>query len=315
MMSGVTEELDRCRGAGGRELLLHRVLPAQPPRAAALLLHGIQSHAGWYLDTARYLAAAGVEVALPERRGSGLDRRDRGDAASPWALLEDARRAGRHLRATSGHLPVWVGISWGAKLAYLVAREHPGEVAGLALVVPGLCSRVDLQPWEQLRVLAALGVGGRVQLPIPLQDPALFSREPRWQAYVASDPLALHTATARFLLGSRLLDLQLRRRRVVPRGVAVLLVLSGDDRIVDPAATLRFLRAGVGGSLQVLELEETRHTPEFGPEARHYQEALLGFILAPGGEGLAALAGASRIAAVHSGTPCTGPDSVSRTTR
>jgi len=56
--------------------------PAGQPRASVVMLHGIQSHGGWYGKTCRDLASASYAVSMLDRRGCGLNDRDRGDAPS-----------------------------------------------------------------------------------------------------------------------------------------------------------------------------------------------------------------------------------------
>src|SRR5271156_2765615 len=59
------------------------------PRARVVVLHGVQSHGGWYHNLGRTLAEAGYETHFPDRRGSGANRVDRGHAPSSRRLLAD----------------------------------------------------------------------------------------------------------------------------------------------------------------------------------------------------------------------------------
>ena len=59
------------------------VWPAAPPvKGQVVVLHGVQSHSGWYHSLGRTLAAAGYQASFPDRRGSGPNLRDRGHAPS-----------------------------------------------------------------------------------------------------------------------------------------------------------------------------------------------------------------------------------------
>ena len=53
------------------------------------MLHGVQSHGGWYSGLGRRLAEAGYETSFPDRRGSGSNTADRGHAPSVRRLLAD----------------------------------------------------------------------------------------------------------------------------------------------------------------------------------------------------------------------------------
>src|SRR5437660_1013570 len=92
-----------------------RYLPTGPARAEVVCVHGIQSHAGWYEHSCREMARAGYAVSFFDRRGSGMNERDRGDAPSFRRLVDDVAEALRPLREAkkTAHL---LGISWGGKL-------------------------------------------------------------------------------------------------------------------------------------------------------------------------------------------------------
>src|SRR5437016_941754 len=71
----------------------YRRYEAAGPRRLAhvVFLHGIQSHGGWYEETCRYLSLTppGFTTFFLDRRGSGLNEQDRGDAPSFRRLLDD----------------------------------------------------------------------------------------------------------------------------------------------------------------------------------------------------------------------------------
>ncbi len=56
--------------------------PSAPSRGRVVVLHGVQSHGGWYHGLGRLLAEAGYEARFPDRRGSGANAIDRGHAPS-----------------------------------------------------------------------------------------------------------------------------------------------------------------------------------------------------------------------------------------
>lgn len=51
-------------------------------RGRVVVIHGVQSHGGWYHSLGRTLAEAGYETHFPDRRGSGANRADRGHTPS-----------------------------------------------------------------------------------------------------------------------------------------------------------------------------------------------------------------------------------------
>src|SRR6266436_1286069 len=73
----------------GYEIHITSWSTAEPPRGRIVILHGVQSHGGWYYNLGRTLAEAGYETHFPDRRGSGANRADRGHAPSSRRLLDD----------------------------------------------------------------------------------------------------------------------------------------------------------------------------------------------------------------------------------
>jgi alpha-beta hydrolase superfamily lysophospholipase len=240
------------------------------PRAQVVCIHGVQSHAGWYERTCTRLAEAGFAVSFLDRRGSGRNEPDRGDAPGFRRLLDDLGEYLRELKTQNSKLKtLLVAISWGGKLAAALQRRHPGVVDGLALVCPGFCAKVRPPLRQRLAILGSRLFAPRRLFPIPLNDPALFTATPRWQQFIREDPLSLRQATARLLLESARLDGYLRFVTGSVR-VPVLLLLAEHDRIIDNAATRRFVARFPTRDLEIIEYPGAHHTLEFEPDPDPY---------------------------------------------
>ncbi|MFH8371802.1 alpha/beta fold hydrolase [Streptomyces sp. NPDC018031] len=115
-----------------------------------LLLHGLRSNARMWDDVAGRLAAAGHPV-------YALDMRGHGDSDLPEHGYDNAT-AVADLVTVCRELPLAgalvAGHSWGGNLAVRLAAEHPGTVAGLALVDGGWITHVDpsdtIPAWEKV---------------------------------------------------------------------------------------------------------------------------------------------------------------------
>lgn len=244
-----------------------------------MVLHGVQSHGGWYHGLGRTLAEAGYEAHFPDRRGSGANARDRGHAPSLRRLLDDVAEWLAVLKEQDGSLPIALaGISWGGKTALVVSGRQPGLVDALALICPGLHPRVGVSLRERLAIASAYLTGRRMRrFPIPLSDPALFTANPEGQAFIADDPLSLRTATAGLLAASKFLD---RKVAQIPSRVhqPVLLMLAGQDRIVENDRTRAAFERIASTDRRLIEYPEGHHTLEFDPDPARYARDLIAWL-------------------------------------
>jgi len=109
-----------------RRLVLRYRLFAPPSdgshRGNVVHLHGIQSHSGWYVETAAELARRGYAVYLTDRRGSGLSTAPRGDFAGSQQLVDDV---GAIVDEAGEQPTVLVGGCWGARPAVAYTAQSP----------------------------------------------------------------------------------------------------------------------------------------------------------------------------------------------
>lgn len=249
------------------------------PRGAVLYFHGIQSHGGWYEASASKIADAGFTVLLPDRRGSGLNQRDRGHVESVERAVEDASDALNNLLAethqSSAHV---VGVSWGGKLAVCLASSHPQKIASLSLIAPGLFPRVDLSTAEKFRVgLSLLNDPDRI-FDIPLNSPEFFTANPERIRYVNNDPLMLRQVTARFLLATRRMDRIVARFKTSGYNRPIHLMLAGHDRIIHNDPTRAWLRNLPIASVKVTDYPDAHHTIEFEPDPSPFLHDLTSWV-------------------------------------
>lgn len=260
------------------------------PQGTVIALHGIQSHSGWYDYSSRRLAEAGFSVYFADRRGSGLNGFQRGHAAHAMRLVNDVRALRQvAIRETGGvstspgdQLPITIlGISWGGKLAAVLAALFPEEFSRLALLYPGLAARVRPTWSQRLRLdLARAFDVVKHHIPIPLEDPALFTQVPEWQQFISYDPLALHTVSSSFLNAGRDLD-----RELTTHGAKILqptlLMLAENDSIVDNVAVRRIVGRFGTRHLTTHVYQGARHTLEFEPNRDVVVNDLIAWLSAP----------------------------------
>jgi len=242
-------------------------------RGAVVGLHGIQSHGGWYLESCQRIADAGYAVSLVDRRGSGLNERDRGDTPSFRRILDDVAE----YLTTLSRPRFLMAISWGGKLAVALQRRHPTLCDGIVLIAPGLCPRVRPGVGRRLRIIAARLLAPQRMFDIPLNDPELFTANVRRQQFIRTDPQTLRRATARMMFESGRMDVYVRfaaRSVTVP----VLLLLAEHDRIIDNAATRQFVERFRTKDRKTIEYAGAHHTLEFEASGPPFVEDLLNWL-------------------------------------
>lgn len=247
--------------------------PSTQRRGIVLGIHGIQSHSGWYKYSSRRMAEAGFDVYFADRRGSGLNGRQRGHASHGMRLVNDVRElrqiAIAEIQNSDAEKTPQVcamGISWGGKIAAAAAALFPSEFQTLALLYPGLFPRIEPTWSQRLRLKFARRFEvTKEHIPIPLSNPALFTQVEEWQRFIVEDPLALHTVTSSFLNAGRDLD-DIVGSHVSQLQQPTLLMLAENDDIINNAKTRTFLQSLPTRCLTLRTWEGARHTLEFEPD-------------------------------------------------
>ena len=213
------------------------------------------------MRTCATLAAAGYEVFFLDRRGGGLNLEGRGDIPSFRRALDDIAEFLRALPADG--LPRFLAaISWGGKLGVGLQYRHPGLVDGLALLCPGIVSKVRPAFLTRMRIALARVFRPDKFFPIPLNDPKLFTASLDWQRFVEQDELGLRQATARMLFNSFALDIYMRRAWKLLT-LPVLLLLAEHDDIIDNAGVRAYVEKLPAKDKRIILYPGAHHTLEF----------------------------------------------------
>ena len=240
---------------------------------ALVYLHGIESHAGWFAQAATLLRDRGYDVFSLDRRGSGVNRENRGYVSGHidhyQILFDDIHDFIVPLRERYRHVFL-IGLSWGGKLATAYELEYPDDVTGLVLITPGIKALVDVSLPVKLKILlyAQLAPESPVASPIA---PEMFTTTPRSLDYIKGDPSRLTHATARFYWQSSRLDSYLDSN-ITALDTATLLFLAGQDRIIDNAGVMKTLKRGNSNKLTVIDYPEQTHSVQFDDPDRLVQD-------------------------------------------
>ena len=276
-------DLESFVASDGYRLHLQRwIPPGSELRGRVIVLHGIQSHSGWYEYSSARMCSAGFEVVFPDRRGSGRNAIDRGHADHQDRLINDVVQILLTARHDTPRVPVTLlGVSWGGKLAAVIAARRPELVDRLGLLYPGICPRIRPRWYQVLMLSLVLRLGMRRRLvDLPLNDAALFTDEPAWREWIENDPHVLRSATLSFVTASRALD-----RLVMLHSESIscpcLLMLAGRDRIADNIRVRAFFSRVRSSDRKIIEYAAARHTLEFEPNRAQIFDDLIAWLSRP----------------------------------
>jgi alpha-beta hydrolase superfamily lysophospholipase len=219
--------------------------PTARATGVVVLVHGLQSHAGWFVDAGRALAERGLAVYAPDRRGSGLSLAARGDVEDYARWFDDLAAviglAAGEYPGTPVHL---VGHCFGANLALGCALSHQVPISSLVMLTPGLYVLPTYRWLERLRIGLAAVFAPRRRFRVP-QDDALFSRDPAVLAWIREDQLGARQVTARCLLQIQRM-LTYLRKGLIDLDVPLLVVEAGRDRLADNRRNRHLLESRLG---------------------------------------------------------------------
>ena len=279
----MSPEFEHIVASDGYRLFARHWRPSGVPRGFVVALHGIQSHSGWYEYSSGRLCEAGYDVLFLDRRGSGRNFSRRGDVSHGDRLINDVLQVLSDVRRERDRIApsapvVLLAVSWGGKLAAITAARRPELVDAIALLYPGLCSRVQPTAWQRARLNLARQLDVRhKRVEIPLNDPALFTAEPRWQEFIRNDPLVLREVTSGFLLAHQ--DLTHESLAAAPQiHCPTLLMLAGRDQIIDNEATKSWAKQLGTRELTLCEYPEAQHTLEFEPQPDRFVNDLVAWL-------------------------------------
>jgi alpha-beta hydrolase superfamily lysophospholipase len=220
-------------------------LPADARRrGAALLMHGLGEHCGRYSHVAAALNSIGIAVRGYDHRGFGQSGGRRGMMPTRTAYLDDAKLVFDSLAAEAraagdDAAPFLIGHSMGGAISARAVTGGWIRPRGLVLSSPAL--KLPLSAAAQLFVRMASLAAPHHARPhgIPLR---FISRDPRVFTEVKADPHCHDLATPRLV--AFLIDAGRQARRDASAlDVPTLLLVSGDDRLVDPDGSREFAAA------------------------------------------------------------------------
>jgi alpha-beta hydrolase superfamily lysophospholipase len=246
-----------------------RVYGLQKKGTPVIMIHGLQSHSGWFAQSSAFLAAHGHPVYALDRRGSGLSRAPRGDCKNFLDWSREIRLVAEDALKRHGTDQVYIfGHCFGAIPATVFADENPGLVKGLILTTPGLYTHVSLSFPETMKVLFTPSGQGDYLLPVPL-DADWFSELPEYKAFILQDPLALTAASGDFYWQVHRARKHIRKE-TEKLTMPVLIGLAAQDPISDSAKNGEWIAEVPSLSKTIIVYQQARHILEYSLERKNY---------------------------------------------
>lgn len=200
-------------------------------------MHGLGEHCGRYAHVAECLTAQGWMVRGYDHRGHGRSGGRRGDVPHKEALLRDAAMVIKDFTQQCGSPPFLLGHSMGGLFAARLATAGMVPLRGLILSSPALAIRLSAAQRLLLKLLAAtapgLGINNGLQSRYLSHDASVV------RAY-ENDKL-VHARISARLLGAMLDAMSFTHSHAAALGIPVLLLVAGEDRLVDASGSDRFL--------------------------------------------------------------------------
>lgn len=222
----------------GLQLYWQSWLPAHPPQASLLVIHGYGEHSGRYAHVAEALNEAGIAVHGIDLRGHGRSEGKRGDTPSWNALQEDIRLFADILRRRHDPNTLFLyGHSVGGLVAIDYALHVEQNFRGLIASGPVL-GQAGVSPFLLFlsKILASIVPGFQLDINLDVDN---LSRDPAVVEAYCNDPLVHGKATAR--MGATMnAATEACQRDASNLHIPILVFYGEKDKLAPPDATEQF---------------------------------------------------------------------------
>jgi alpha-beta hydrolase superfamily lysophospholipase len=251
-------------------------------RAAALLVHGLGAHSGWYEALGRRLKVRSIFALAYDQVGFGKRSGEELLLKQQW--LDDLKDAYEHLRSTVGDKPIFImGNSMGA----LVALRSMGLISpsGLVMFSPGFDGNPDtftLSYKAKSLLTALIKPDAQVKLPYTTDQ---ITRDPMVRGWLNNDADCRLVLPARMLLELLKLTEETKNTgRKLPS--PLFMFTAGQEKIVNNAVAEAVYTRLVAPRKQKHHFPEAWHDLMFDPVLDELVDILAAWMLEIGREKL-----------------------------
>ncbi|MFH1753954.1 MAG: alpha/beta fold hydrolase [Candidatus Omnitrophota bacterium] len=246
-----------------------RIYGAEAKGIPLIMLHGLQSHSGWFAQSASFIAKQGVPVYAMDRYGSGMSKAPKGGYRSLKESIKDIDSIVKYAidkhNKNNVHL---LGHCYGAMQAAAYACENNYKIKSLILPTPAIFTKSDVKPAEKLKALWSKISGRDLMVPVPLKA-EMMSDIDAYVSFIKNDRLSLHEASGRFFF-----EVVGMRRFIMKRSSSitapVFMAFAGKDPICRNEENRRFFDS-LRSDKKVLKVyNDARHILEFSRERDNF---------------------------------------------
>jgi acylglycerol lipase len=228
---------ERIDGASGLRLFIRSWRPDTAPRGVVAIVHGFNSHSGYYAWAAEHFVANGFAVYAVDLRGRGLSEGERFYIEKVTDYVDDVRSLMTLVQSREPGLPIFLlGHSAGGVISCLYSLEFQSELAGF------ICESFAFQVYAPDIALAVLkGVSHVAPHAHTFKlNNADFSRDPDAVHAMNTDPL-IHNESQPSLTAAEMIRADERLTREFPQITLPVLILHGTlDKATKPAGSQLF---------------------------------------------------------------------------
>ena len=243
---------ERVDGKRGLKIFIRSWRPAGPARGVVAIVHGVNSHSGYYTWVAEQLVAGGLAVYALDLHGRGQSDGERFYLEAIGDYIGDVETLVGLAKSREPGLPVFLlGHSAGGVISCVYTLEHQAELAGL------ICESFAFQvaaPDFALAVVKGLSHLAPHAHVLRLKNEE-FSRDPQAVQAMNDDPLIAHEVQPTKTV-AELVRADERLKREFPLITLPVMILHGTaDKVTRPGGSQLFYDTA-GSTDKTLKLYE-----------------------------------------------------------
>jgi len=250
------------------------------PRGVIVIIHGLAEHSGRYRETADFLSENGWAVYACDLRAHGLSPDPPKAGRVHVNRFEDYFRDVDALtglaREKYPELPMYLlGHSMGGLISIRYSLEKPAGLAGVIISSPALGTHPEFKPPFLLKLMVSIlsRLAPRLLVASDLDTQAISKDPAVVKAYI-DDPLVSQKVSTRWY-NEIMKSMRKAHEGAASLRIPMLLMQSGADRLVDPAAPGRWANAAPDGLVDLVVWDGLYHEMFNEPEKDQVRTRLL----------------------------------------